>query len=184
MSRVVTFGEIMARLAAPGYLRFQQAMPGSLEVSFTGAEANVAMSIAHFGGEAAFVTALPDHPRAEAGVATRRGGGVDTRHIVRTTAGRLGLFFLENGVNQRAGQVIYDREGSAVAITGAVAYDWEAIFAGAEWLVLSGITPAISPTAAEVTCVAMDAAARLAARTSEIGGIWLSGLSVSRTTVG
>jgi 2-dehydro-3-deoxygluconokinase len=160
MSRVVTFGEIMARLAAPGHLRFQQAMPGSLEVTFTGAEANVAMSIAQFGGEAAFVTALPDHPLAEACVATLRGVAVETRHIVRTAVGRLGLFFLENGANQRAGQVIYDRDGSAVAITGAGAYDWEGIFSGAEWLVLSGITPAISPTAAEVTCVAMDEAAK------------------------
>jgi 2-dehydro-3-deoxygluconokinase len=160
MSRVVAFGEIMARLAAPGFLRFQQAMPGRLEVTFTGAEANVAMSIAHFGGEASFVTALPDHPLADACVANLRGVGVDTRHVLRTAVGRLGLFFLEAGVNQRAGQVIYDREGSAVAITAAEAYDWEAIFAGAEWLVISGITPAISPTAAEVTCVAMDAAAR------------------------
>lgn len=159
MSRVVTFGEIMARLAAPGHLRFQQAMPGSLEVTFTGAEANVAMSIAHFGGEAAFVTALPDHPLADACVANLRSVGVDTQHILRTAVGRLGLFFLETGANQRAGQVIYDREGSAVAITASSAYPWEAIFEGAEWLVISGITPAISPTAAEVTCVAMDAAA-------------------------
>lgn len=159
MSRVVTFGEIMARLAAPGHLRFQQAMPGSLEVTFTGAEANVAMSIVHFGGEAAFVTALPDHPLADACVANLRSVGVDTRCILRRAEGRLGLFFLETGANQRAGQVIYDREGSTVAITEATVYPWETIFAEAEWFVISGITPAISRTAAEVTCAAMDAAA-------------------------
>lgn len=158
MNRVITLGEIMGRLAAPGFKRFQQAMPGTLEITFAGAEASVAASISHLGGEAAFVTALPDHAIADACVANLRSLGVDTRHILRVPQGRLGLYYLETGANQRAGQVIYDREGSSVAITPASAYDWNAIFHGAKWFVISGITPAISRNAAEVTRTAMHEA--------------------------
>ncbi|MFZ4768514.1 MAG: PfkB family carbohydrate kinase, partial [Roseimicrobium sp.] len=160
MSRVVTFGEIMARLAAPGFKRFQQAMPGTLDVTFAGAEASIAASIAYLGGDAAFVTALPDHAIADACVANLRSLGVKTRHILRTPQGRLGLYFLESGANQRSGNVIYDREGSAIAITPATAYDWNAIFAGAEWFIVSGITPAISRNAAEVTATALREASQ------------------------
>lgn len=160
MSRVVALGEIMARLAAPGFQRFQQAVPGSLEATFAGAEANVAMSIAHLGGDAAFVSALPDHALAEACVAELRGLGVETRHILRRQEGRLGLFFLETGACQRPGQVIYDREGSTFAITPPAAYDWEAVFEGAEWLLFSGITPAISRNAADVARAAVQEASR------------------------
>lgn len=155
MSRVVAFGEIMGRLAAPGFKRFQQAMPGALDVTFAGAEASIAASLAYLGGDAAFVTALPAHAIADACVADLRSLNVDTRHILRTAQGRLGLYFLEAGANQRPGNVIYDREGSAVAITPASAYDWPGIFAGAEWLVISGITPAISRNAAEVARTAL-----------------------------
>lgn len=155
MNRVVTFGEIMGRLAAPGFKRFQQAMPGSLEVTFAGAEASVAASLAYLGADAAFVTALPTHALADACIANLRSLGVDTRHILRTAHGRLGLYFLETGANQRPGNVIYDREGSAVALTPPGAYDWPAIFAGASWFLLSGITPAISRNAAEVSRVAL-----------------------------
>lgn len=158
MSRVVTFGEIMARIAPPGFQRFQQAMPGSVNVTFAGAEASIAASIAFMGGDAAFVTALPDHAIADACVANLRAMGVDTRHIVRTSDGRLGLYFYEAGANQRPAQVIYDRDGAAVAITDAAAYDWNAIFEGAEWFVISGITPAISRNAAAVTARAMQEA--------------------------
>ena len=160
MSRIVTFGEIMARLATPGFQRFQQAMPGSLEVTFAGAEASIAASIAYLGGDAAFVTALPRHAIADACVADLRSIGVDTRHILRTDRGRLGLYFLETGANQRPGNVIYDREGSSVAITAANEYDWPSIFEGAEWFVISGITPAISRNAANVTLTAVSEANR------------------------
>lgn len=160
MSRVVTFGEVMGRLAAPGYKRFQQTMPGTLEITFAGAEASIAASIAHLGGDAAFVTALPDHAIADACVADLKSLGVDTRHILRTAEGRLGLYFLEHGVNQRGGQVIYDREGSSVAVTPPEAYDWDAIFGGAHWFVISGITPAISRNAAAVALHAVREAAR------------------------
>lgn len=160
MSRIVTFGEIMGRIATPGFKRFQQAMPGSVEVTFAGAEASVAASIAYLGGDAAFVTALPDHAIADACIADLRSMGVETRHILRTPEGRLGLYFLEHGVNQRPANVIYDREGSAVAITPASSYDWAAIFAGAEWFVISGITPAISRNAAAVAMTAVSEATK------------------------
>ena len=160
MSRIVTFGEIMARLAAPGFKRFQQAMPGSLDVTFAGAEASVAVSIASLGGDATFVTALPDNALADACVAELRGLGVDTRHILRTPHGRLGLYFLETGANQRPGNVIYDREGSSVAITPPEAYDWEQVFQDASWFLVSGITPAISSTASEAALHAVQEASK------------------------
>lgn len=158
MSRVVTFGEIMLRLATPGHARFQQAMPGGVNTTFAGAEASIAASLAHLGTDVAFVTALPDHAIADACVAGLRSMGVVIRHILRTAEGRLGIYFLEHGVNQRGGNVIYDREGSAVAVTPASAYDWEAIFDGCEWFVISGITPAISRNASEVALRAVQEA--------------------------
>ena len=160
MSRIVTFGEIMARLATPGFQRFQQAMPGALDVTFAGAEASIAAAIAFLGGDAAFATALPQHAIADACVAALRSMGVDTRHIVRTKRGRLGLYYLETGANQRPSNVIYDREGSSVAITPTHEYNWSAILGGAEWFVISGITPAISRNSAEVTMTAVREANR------------------------
>lgn len=160
MSRIVTFGEIMGRLATPGLKRFQQAMPGSLNVMFAGAEASIAGSIAYLGGDAAFVTALPEHAIADACIASLRSLGVNTSHIVRTQQGRLGLYFFESGANQRSGNVIYDREGSSIALAPETAYDWSSIFDGAEWFCVSGITPAISRNAAEVTFVALREAVR------------------------
>jgi 2-dehydro-3-deoxygluconokinase len=160
MSRIVTLGEIMGRLAAPGHRRFQQAMPGTLEVTFAGAEASVAVGIARLGGDAAFVSALPAHDLGDACLASLRAHAVDTRFIVRTPGGRLGLYFVEAGVNQRPGQVIYDRDHSAFALTPPGAYDWPAIFAGAEWFVLSGITPALTATTAEVARTAVQEADR------------------------
>ena len=160
MSRVVTFGEVMLRLATPGFARFQQAMPGSLSTSFAGAEASIAASLAYLGIDAAFVTALPMNAIADACIADLRSLGVETKHILRTCEGRVGTYFLEHGANQRGGNVIYDREGSAVALTPASAYAWDAIFAGCEWFVISGITPAISRNAADVAVVAVQEAAR------------------------
>jgi len=158
MSRVVTFGEIMLRLATPGFARFQQAMPGSLQATFAGAEASIAASLAYLGIDAAFVTALPENAIADACVADLRSLGVGTQHILRTPEGRLGIYFLEHGANQRGGNVIYDREASSVAVTPASAYDWSAIFDGCEWFVISGITPAISRNASEVALHAVQEA--------------------------
>jgi 2-dehydro-3-deoxygluconokinase len=160
MKRIVAIGEIMGRFSPPGYLRFGQCMPGSLDILFAGAEASVAMSIAYLGGNAAFVTALPDHSIADACIAAVRAVGVDTGHVLRTPNGRLGLYFLEAGVNQRPGKVIYDREGSSIAITPPSAYDWDAILSDADWLVVSGITPAISRNGLDVALAAVSAAAK------------------------
>lgn len=149
---VVTFGEIMGRLVAPDNLRLRQAR--DLEVTYAGAEASVAASICNFGGTARFVTALPRHAVAEATMDSIRAVGIDTRHVLRTDKGRLGLYFLETGANQRPSNVIYDREDSAIAITPPDAYEWDGIFRDARWLHLSGITPALSKNAAEATRVA------------------------------
>jgi len=156
MSIAVTFGEIMCRLASPANLRLRQTR--ELEVTYAGAEASVAASICNYGGAARYVTALPKHALAEATMDTLRAVGIDTQYVLRTDQGRLGLYFLETGANQRPSNVIYDRADSAIAITAADQYDWDAIFDGAQWLHLSGITPALSKSAAEATLVAAQKA--------------------------
>lgn len=153
---VVTFGEIMGRLAAPAKLRLRQSR--ELEVTYAGAEASVAASICNFGGKARYVTALPKHALAEATMDSLRAVGIDTQYVLRTDEGRLGLYFLETGANQRPSNVIYDRADSSVAITSADQYDWDAIFDGSGWLHLSGITPALSKNAADATLVAAQRA--------------------------
>lgn len=152
MGVVVTFGEIMCRLAAPEHLRLRQTR--SLDVTYAGAEASVAASVCNFGGAARYVTALPKHALAEATMDSLRAVGIDTSHVLRTNDGRLGVYFLETGANQRPSNVIYDRADSAIAITRPDAYDWQAIFEGGSWLHLSGITPALSQNAAEATLLA------------------------------
>lgn len=142
----------MGRLAAPGNLRLRQTR--NLEVTYAGAEASVAASICNYGGKARYVTALPKHALAEATLDTVRSVGIDTDFILRTDDGRLGLYFLETGANQRPSNVVYDRADSAISITQADQYDWKGIFNGAQWLHLSGITPALSKNAAEATLVA------------------------------
>ncbi len=158
MKTTVTFGEIMGRLCPPQFLRFRQAMPGQLDLTFAGAEANVAVSLAHFGAPARFVTAIPRHAVAEACVAELRSFGVDVSAIHRAKTGRLGLYFVERGANQRPSRVIYDRAHSSVSLTPASAYDWEAIFADAGWFHFTGITPALSAVAAEACLAAARAA--------------------------
>jgi 2-dehydro-3-deoxygluconokinase len=158
LQKVITFGEIMGRLAPDGKLRFAQALPGRLTVTFGGAEANVAAAVAGMGGQAAFVTALPKNPIADACVAHLRGLGVDTGNILRVPSGRLGLYFLEHGADQRPSNVVYDRDGSAVAITAPDQYPWPTILSGAAWLHVSGITPAVSRNAAQATQDAARAA--------------------------
>lgn len=164
MKAVVSFGEIMGRVAAIGPLRLRQSRV--LDVTYAGAEASVAASICNFGGVGRYVTALPKHALAEAAMDSMRAVGIDTRFIKRTDYGRLGLYFLETGANQRPSNVIYDRDDSAVALTPATDYDWPAIFADAQWLHLSGITPALSAHAAEAT--------REAARAAKQGGVQVS----------
>lgn len=164
MKIVVTFGEIMCRLASPQNLRLRQTR--ELEVTYAGAEASVAASLCNFGAAARYVTALPQHALAEATVDSIRAVGIDAHHVVRTDEGRLGLYFLETGANQRPSNVIYDRTDSAVSLTPAEAYNWEAIFNNAQWLHLSGITPALSKTAAHATLVAAQQAKQVGAQVS------------------
>lgn len=156
MSRVVTFGEIMLRLKSPEHERLFQAP--ALEATFGGGEANVAVSLAVFGRPAAFVTALPENPVADGAVRQLRGYGVDVGGIRRTTSGRLGIYFLETGANQRASTVVYDREGSAIQAVRPGDFDWPRLFAGASWFHLTGITPALSQSAADTTLEAVKAA--------------------------
>jgi 2-dehydro-3-deoxygluconokinase len=164
MKTIVTFGEIMCRLAAPANLRLRQSR--QLEVTYAGAEASVAASVCNFGGKARFVSALPTHALGEATMDTLRAVGIDTQYVLRVDDGRLGLYFLETGANQRPSNVIYDRAESAVARTPAEAYPWEAIFEDAQWLHLSGITPALSRESAEATL--------LAAREAKAAGVTVS----------
>jgi 2-dehydro-3-deoxygluconokinase len=159
MSTIVTFGEIMCRMAPAHFLRLRQALPGTLDVTFAGAEANVAASICRLGGRARFVTALPKHAVADACVGTLSGLGIDTRYIVRSDTGRMGIYFVETGANQRPGTVVYDREGSCLSCAAADAFDWQAALAGASWLHVTGITPSLSRTAAE-TLIAVVRLAR------------------------
>jgi 2-dehydro-3-deoxygluconokinase len=160
MNKVVTFGEIMARMNTKLFLRFRQALPGELEVSFAGAEANVAASIALLGGKAAFVSALPDHAIADACLGSLQNIGVDTTGVKRTKKGRLGLYFVEAGANQRPSNVVYDRDYSSISLLSAQDYDWPAILAGASWFHTTGITPSLSKAASEATLAAVSAAKR------------------------
>ena len=155
MTRVVTLGEVMLRLKSPGFERlFQSPM---LEATFGGAEANVAASLAQFGVDARFVSVVPANNVGDACVATLRGFGIDTSCIKRQGE-RLGVYFLENGANQRPSRVTYDRAGSSISTTKAADFDWDAVFAGADWFHISGVTPAISETAAELSIAAAKAA--------------------------
>ena len=158
MSDVVTFGELMLRLTTPGHQRFAQA--AHFEITLGGAEANVAVLIAQLGGSAEFVTRLPANDLAQRAINELRGLGVGTANIVRGGE-RMGVYFLEQGASQRAGKVIYDRAHSAIAEAQPGGFDWDAIFAGALWFHFSGITPALSASAAALTAEACAAARRL-----------------------
>ncbi len=143
--KVVTFGEIMLRLAPPGFQRFTQAR--SFDVLYGGGEANVAVSLANYGEAVEFVTRLPQHELGEACLAALRAYGVQVEHIVRGGE-RLGIYFLEMGSAQRASKVIYDRANSSLATIQPGMVDWDAVFAGADWFHWTGITPAVSQGAA------------------------------------
>ena len=153
--KVVTFGEIMLRLAPEGYYRFVQAT--SYGATYGGGEANVAVSLANYGMDASFVTKLPAHEIGQAGVNALRQYGVDTSDIVRG-GDRVGIYFLEKGASQRPSKVIYDRAGSAIATATTADFNWDEIFEGADWFHFTGITPAISDSAAVLTEEALKAA--------------------------
>ena len=140
MARVVSFGEIMMRLATPNFLRFVQTK--SFDVTYAGAEANVAVSLANFGLEASFVTKLPKNEFGIAVLRYLRQYNVDTSHII-FGEGRLGVYFLETGYSQRPSKVIYDRANSTFALSKPEEYDWDRIFDNADWFHFTGITPAL-----------------------------------------
>jgi len=155
MTRVVTMGEILLRLKSPQFERlFQSPL---LEATFGGGEANVAASLALFGMEASFVTALPLNQIGEAALAELRRRNVDTSHIVRSGE-RLGIYFLEAGANQRPSVVVYDRSHSSMTEVGPGTFDWETIFDGVQWFHISGITPALSQSAADLSLQAVQVA--------------------------
>lgn len=158
---VAGFGEVMLRLSPPGGKRFAQALPGALESSFGGGEANVCASIAMLGGESRYLTALPDNPVARAFAAQLRGIGCDVSHIRYTAAGRMGVYYAEHGSNMRGSSVIYDREGSVISRLGAAEYDFAAMLDGVTHLHLSGITPSLSRNAFEATLALAEKASSL-----------------------
>ena len=155
MDRIITFGEIMLRLTPPGHERILQSP--TFGATFGGGEANVAVSVSKFGREGVFVTALPANPLGDAAVGELRRHGVDVSFIKRTP-GRLGIYFLETGANQRASSVVYDRDGSSISRVKPGDFDWSAICMGASWFHVTGITPALSQSAADSALDAVKAA--------------------------
>ncbi len=146
--KVLTFGEIMLRLKAPGVERFFQSP--LMEATFGGGEANVAVSLANYGVDAAFLTVLPNNVLGDAVIKELRSFGVDTSRILRGK-GRLGIYFLEAGANQLPSKVVYDRDNSAIALAKPGDINWDTAFDGIDWFHITGITPAISESAMELS---------------------------------
>ena len=157
MAKIVTLGEIMLRLSTPGNTRFVQS--DSFDVVYGGGEANVAVSVANYGHDAYFVTKLPKHEIGQSAVNALRRYGVHTDYITRGGA-RVGIYYLESGASMRPSKVIYDRADSAIATANPEDFDFDKIMEGATWFHWSGITPAISDKAAELTKLACQAAKR------------------------
>ena len=152
--RVVTFGEIMLRLAPNGYYRFFQ--NDQMQATFGGGEANVAVSLANFGLESTYVTKVPKHAIGQGAIDSLRYFGVDTSKVVRG-GDRLGIYFLEKGASQRGSVCIYDRAHSSIAEATSADFDWDSIFEGADWFHFTGITPALGSNLVEIckeACIA------------------------------
>ncbi len=144
---IAGFGEVMLRLCPAGKIRFQQALPGTLEATYGGGEANVCASISMMGGKSRYLTALPKNPVAAAFAAQQRGFGTDVDHIRYTASGRMGIYFAEHGSGARGSNVVYDRENSVISLLAPEDYDFESMLAGCAHLHISGITPALSKNA-------------------------------------
>jgi len=153
--KVITFGELMLRLATQGYQRFVQA--DSLGATYGGGEANVCVSLANYGLHSVFVSRLPSHEIGQAGVNALRRYGVDTSHIARGGE-RIGIYYLEKGASQRPSKVIYDRAGSSLFTASSEDFCWKEIFTGADWFHFTGITPALNDTIADLCLMACQAA--------------------------
>lgn len=158
MKKIITFGEIMMRLNPAGYLRFVQA--DSFEASYAGGEANVAVSLANYGMDAAFVSKVPSHEIGQNAVNALRKYGVNTSLMVRG-GDRLGIYFVEKGASQRASKVIYDRANSAISQAQPDDFDWEKIFADVDWFHFTGITPALGGNLPEICLDACKVAKEL-----------------------
>ncbi len=154
MKKVITFGEVMLRLAPFGYLRFVQSK--EFEATFGGAEANVAVSLANYGLDAHFVTKLPNHEIGQMAINSLREFGVNTSDIVRG-GDRVGIYYCEKGASQRPSKVIYDRANSSIATAKANDFDWDKILDGADWFHFTGITPALSDDVAAICLEALKA---------------------------
>ena len=155
MAKVITMGEIMLRLSTPGFQRFIQSE--SFDVVYGGGEANVAVSLANYGHETYFVTKVPKNPIGDCAIAALRKHNVNCDYIAKGGE-RLGIYYLETGASMRASNVVYDRAHSSIAEAEATDFDFDKIFDGADWFHFTGITPAISDKAAEVTKAALQAA--------------------------
>ena len=155
MAKVITFGEIMLRLAPNGYYRFFQ--NDQMQATFGGGEANVAVSLANYGLDSAYVTKLPKHAIGQAAVDSLRAFGVDTSNIVRG-GDRVGIYFLEKGASQRGSVCIYDRAHSSIQEAQPEDFDWDNIFEGADWFHFTGITPALGANVVEICRQACKAA--------------------------
>jgi 2-dehydro-3-deoxygluconokinase len=145
--KIVTFGELMLRLAPEGYYRFSQA--NSYGATYGGGEANVAVSLANFGLKAVFISKMPKHEIGQAGINSLRKHGVDTSFIARG-GDRVGIYFLEKGASQRPSKVIYDRAGSSISAASKEDFDWDKIFESVQWFHFTGITPALGDNVAEI----------------------------------
>ncbi|MDY1034711.1 sugar kinase [Stenotrophomonas sp. CFBP8980] len=156
MSRVVCFGELLLRMSAPGNELLLQSP--RLDVHVGGAEANVGVSLAHFGHEVAMASTVADNPLGAHALGELRRHGVDTRGVRLQADGRMGLYFLTTGAVQRASEVVYDRADSAFALSTAADYDWPTLLQGADWLHLSGVSPALGTDVAQATLAAARAA--------------------------
>ena len=155
MAKFVTFGEIMLRLKTPGHERFLQSP--TFEATFGGGEANVAVALANYGLDARFVSALPDNDIGDSAIRELRSFAVDTT-LIRRSGDRVGIYYLETGANQRASKVVYDRAASSICECGPGDFDWDEVFEDAKWFHITGITPALSQSAADLSMEAVKTA--------------------------
>lgn len=159
MAEFITFGEIMLRLKSPGHEKLFQSP--NFEASFGGGEANVAVSLANLGKTSAFISVLPDNQIGDECLGELRKFSVDVSRVIRKKDSRLGIYFLETGANQRPSKVVYDRAHSAISQAQPGDIDWDAVFAGAKWFHITGITPALSQSAADLSIEAVKKASEL-----------------------
>ena len=163
MDKVVTFGELMLRLAPEGWYRFTQV--DKFGATFGGGEANVAVSLANYGMDACFVTKLPDNPIGQSAINSLRRFGVNTNYIVRG-GNRVGIYYLEKGTSQRGSVCVYDRAHSSIQEAKPEDFNWEEIFKDAKWFHVTGITPALGPNVVDITIEACKAAKKAGATVS------------------